>query len=837
MPRSILGGVLVIGLCAGLATAIDNTRERSTTQGARSVPQLPGIRADGTVQLPNQWLLHPAGTQIHLGDFPVNSTFDPSGSWLAILHAGYGEHEIAIVDLRRARPRLTSRVTLDGTFYGIAFAPDGKRLFASGAESDVVHEFRFSDGYLTPTRKIPVALGKTKFIPGGMTVSRDSTSLFVTGTWGHALAIVSLVGDPRVRHIDLEAESHPYACVLDGKEDRLFVSLWSKAAVAVINLGKGAVESVWPTEQHPTEMVLSADGTSLYVACANSTKVSVIDVATGKPRETLACALYPQAPSGNTPNSIALSRDGKTLLVANADACNLAVFALQNNQPAVPRGFIPTGWYPTSVRINPRDNRIFVCNGKGGSSKPNPLGPDPYARPSNLRQVISALLQGTLEYLDMPGEEELKSLTRRAYACSPLKPGSVPTAERPSGNPIPAKVGDASPITHCIYIIKENRTYDQVLGDAKEGNGDPNLCIFGEALTPNHHKLARDYVLLDNFYADGEISADGHEWSMGAYATDYVEKLWPLTYRRGSGAPRKFPSYPAEGVQDAIARPAGGYLWDRCAAAGVSYRSYGEWVKDGSTPNDPAVARVKALEGHIDPMYRGFDMSYPDQKRADRFLSELVRFEREGSMPRLQIVRLPCDHTSGTRRGSRTPRAMVADNDLAMGRIVEGVSRSKFWPHTAIFILEDDAQNGPDHVDCHRTVALIASPYTKRSAVDSSMYSTSSMLRTMELILGLEPMSQFDAAARPMYASFQGQPDARPYTHLPATVNLEERNATDAFGADQSARMDFSKEDQADDLLLNEVVWRSIRGAASPMPAPVRAAFLSPRSASQKEDD
>jgi hypothetical protein len=307
---------------------------------------------------------------------------------------------------------------------------------------------------------------------------------------------------------------------------------------------------------------------------------------------------------------------------------------------------------------------------------------------------------------------------------------------------------------------------------------------------------------------------------MGAYATDFVEKMWPLNY--GHNRPDKFP-YPAEGYFP-IAAPAGGYLWDRALEAGVSYRSYGEFVANPTRIDAPVTARVKTLQGHIDPAYRGFDLEYPDAKRADRFIAELKRFDAEGDMPRLQIVRLPSDHTHGTTALAWTPTAYVADNDLALGRIVEAVSHSRFWPQTAIFVLEDDAQNGPDHVDAHRSLAFIISPYARRGAVDSTMYTTSSMLRTIELILGLKPMSQFDSAATPMYRAFQATPDLRPTEARPAQVDLAARNPLVAWGG--RLKMDFSREDAADDLLLNEVIWRSVRGADHPMPAPVRAAFV-----------
>ena len=320
---------------------------------------------------------------------------------------------------------------------------------------------------------------------------------------------------------------------------------------------------------------------------------------------------------------------------------------------------------------------------------------------------------------------------------------------------------------------------------------------------------------------------------MGAYATDYVEKTWPITY--GHDKKNKLP-YPSEGSLP-IATPAGGYLWDRAKEAGVTYRSYGEWVSNGKTPADPGKAKAKALEGHFDPMFRSFDMDYPDRKRAERFISELKRFEQEGEMPRLQIVRLPNDHTSGTSPGKLTPLAHVADNDLAFGMVVEAISKSKFWPQTAIFVVEDDAQNGPDHIDAHRTIAYAISPYTRRGSKDSTLYSTSSMLRTIELILGLKPMSMFDATAQPMFASFQAEPDLKPYTARQIDVDMEARNKATAWGAEASKKMNLAKEDAADDLQLNEVIWRSIRGANSPMPRPVRAAFVFTKKEKEEDED
>jgi DNA-binding beta-propeller fold protein YncE len=834
------------------------------TPAARPV-ELPGTRPDGSVLLPNQWSLHPVGDQIPLGDFPVNIAVHPDSRYAAILHAGYGQHEIVVVDLRLRR--VESRAPLAETFYGLEFSRDGQRLYCSGASAETVQLFRFAEGRLTPDRVLPLRDPKERGIPAGLALSRDGRSLFVANLWGQSVAHVRLTDDRVVRNVllgtkepdrpiapaptsndvedpDLAATTKraeaqldpthpdapfPFACRLDEKRRRLYVSLWAQASVAVLDLPSLRVVARWKTEEHPNEMLLARRGRYLFVANANRNTVTVFDADQGKAVETIFAALYPSAPPGSTPNSLALSPDERTLFVANACNNNIAVFDVSTPGRSRSLGFIPTGWYPTSVRVTPDGRHLLVANGKGLSSRANPHGPQPgHKAPSNLVEYIGGLFHGTLGIIDLPDrkrlERQLAGWTAQAYRCSPLRRDTEVSAPRPAGSPIPPRPGDSSPIQYCIYIIKENRTYDQVFGDMEPGNGDPALCLFPERVTPNHHRLAREFVLLDNFYVDGEVSADGHEWTMGAYATDFVEKAWPLSY--GHNRSGKFP-YPSEGVFP-VAFPAGGYLWDRAREAGVTYRSYGEFVANGRTSEDPGRAKVKSLEGHFDPRFRTFDMNYSDLKRAARFIEELKRFETEGDMPRLQIVRLPNDHTAGTSAGAKTPTAFVAENDRALGQVMEAITRSKFWPRTAVFVVEDDAQNGPDHVDAHRTVAFVVSPYVRRGVVDSTLYSTSSMLRTIELILGLRPMTQFDAAATPMFHSFQPDPDPRPYEARPANVDLEERNAATAWGGDASRKMDFRREDAADDLVLNEVIWRSVKGPDHPMPAPVRAAFVFP---------
>ena len=839
---------------------------------------LPGLLADGTVQLPNQWKLRPAGKQIEVGNFPVNQAVHPSGQFMAVLHAGMQEHEVVILDLNKTKQRIVSRVTVDQTFYGLCFSPDGRRLYASGGEFEVVHEFEFSRGLLSNPKAISLAGSGDRLVVGGLTMDAAGRELFACCTWGDVVVRVPVEnpenkvvisvgktpppkkdakpkGDPPsppdgrkdpdapkaktpAKKEDDGPQAHPYAAVVHPEGKLLFVSLWAEAAVGVVDLEKNEVVKRLPTAPHPTEMAADPKTRALYVACANSTQVSVLHLDTFEPLQTINCALHPAAPNGNTPNSLTLTPDG-LLLVANADANNLSVFNAADPKTAAPLGFIPTGWYPTSVRYNAADKKIYVANGKGLASKANRGGPNPTMPTKNLFEYIGNILRGCVSVIDLPTPKEMTAYSKSAYACSPLaKDGAPNVTGVAADNPIPKTVGDPSPITHVIYIIKENRTYDQVFGDLPQGNGEPALCLFPAAVTPNHHKIVSEFVLLDNLYVDGEVSADGHEWSMGAYATDFVEKAWPMSYR---GSPRQRFTYPAEGAFDYIARPAGGYIWDRAAEANVTYRSYGEWIGNGKKNADGTFedshAKVKALEGHFDPKFRGYDLDYRDVDRAARFIAELKRFEKAGEFPQLTILRLPNDHTAGTKVGKPTPTAMVADNDLALGQVVEAVSKSVFWKDTVIFVIEDDAQNGPDHVDAHRVVSLVISPYTKRKHVDSTMYSTSSVLRTMELILGLKPMSQFDAAARPMYHSFQGTPDMTPYTHETPKTDLKAVNVAGAWGADWSEKANLAKEDQADDLLFNEVIWKSVKGAASRVPPPVRAAFFLPRAKAGKDDD
>jgi YVTN family beta-propeller protein len=779
----------------------------------------PGFLNPGTILLPNRWQLSPAGKNIGLGDFPLNMAMSPDGRYLAINHNGHSRQFVAIIDLQTEKK--VSEATVDKSFYGITFSRNGQMLFVSGAADNLVYQYDFSRGYLSNERKIAVDKPAAKTYPAGIAVSDDGKYLYTADNLSNTVSVVSLASANVTKRISLGTDSYPYTVLpaRDGKS--LYVSFWGKSSVGVVDMQTSRLMNTIPTGDHPNALLLSPDGKILYVANANSNTVTLIDTASNKPLCEASTALHPNSLEGSTPNALAISKDGKTLLVANADNNDLAVVDTSDPRNARVKGFIPVGWYPTAVHFSADEKKIYAINGKGTISFANPQGESPFRRRDDSTEYIGRLMQGSLSVITTPDKPTLDKYTAQVYKNSPYQPENAVTMTPDRGNPLPAAVGGTSPIKHVIYIIKENRTYDQILGDIKEGNGDPRLCLFPESITPNHHSLVREFTLLDNFYADAEVSADGHNWSMGAYATDYVEKLWPQNYSNRGRA------YDYEG-QSKISAPSAGYIWDQAAKAGITYRSYGEFVENAKVAGKPGEARVPALAGHIDPLYRSFDLNYKDVDRAKRYIEELQGFQRKGEMPQLTVLRLPNDHTDGTRPKMPTPTAMVADNDLALGMIVEEISKSIFWKDTAIFVVEDDAQNGSDHVDAHRTVALVISPYTKRHAVDNTMYSSVSILRSIELILGLKPMSQFDAAALPMYNSFTAEANTAPYTHKIPQTKLDDMNTATAYGAFRSLAMNLNKEDAIPEAEFNEIIWKAIRGADSPMPPPVHAAFVKP---------
>ncbi len=624
----------------------------------------------------------------------------------------------------------------------------------------------------------------------------------------------------------------PYRILFHPDGKSLFVTSWADGTLIHYQADNGNRLDTVPLGSHPTDIVWSARrptaeggeqpayAARLFVSAANTNNVYSVGVTESKELrrlETINMAMTPLQPLGMTPSALALTADGSKLYVVCSDANVLGVVDVTEARSHV-LGFVPTGWYPTAVK-SLADGRIVVLNGRGLRSYPNPQGPSPARRPEPVHegvpsvQYVGAEQKGTASIIPAIDDEALDKYTAQSFANSPYSDDKLVNTIDNSG-PL------AKSIEHVIYIVKENRTYDQVLGDIGKGESSPALVLFDEKAAPNHHKLARDFVLLDNFYVNADVSADGHNWSMGAIAPDYVQKLWPNSY----GKRRKHYDYEE---QDPASIPAAGYLWTNAAQRGISLRNYGYMASSKKNPGEDGV-QIEAVRDPVllpvtNMYYRSFDLDYPDVKRARVFLDDLQKFEASGEMPKLTVMRLGNDHTSGTAAGKIAPLSSFADNDYALGMIVEAVSHSRFWSSTAIFVLEDDAQNGPDHIDSHRSPAFVISPYTHTGAVDSTMYNTTSMLRTIELILGLRPMTQFDAAARPMFNAFAPRPNLAPYTAEKPRIRLDERNPAATASAARSAQLDFSDADRADEDELNDILWRAIRHTAPP--TPVRSFF------------
>ena len=501
------------------------------------------------------------------------------------------------------------------------------------------------------------------------------------------------------------------------------------------------------------------------------------------------------------------------MFVACSDANAVAVIDIAGSASKV-LGFVPTGWYPTSVRSLP-DGRVLVLNGKGMGSHPNPNGPNPFRWPTPPPKVeyVAAMQEGSALLIGNFDQQELDAYTRTVMENSPYRDALLQNAGIPKGNPVPDVPGGSTPIKHVILLMKENRTYDQVLGDMKEGNGDPSLVLFGEKITPNHHKLAREFVLLDNFYVNADVSADGFYWTTAAIAPDSNQKTWPMSYARRVYAPG---TRNPEGTRQAP----GGYIWDKAAEAGVSFYNYGFTARNLRHPPDVGIQIADVedpiLKPHTNYYFRQHDRSFSDINRVQVFLHDLAEWENKGDMPQLILMTIGNDHTEGTTPGIRSPISCVADNDESVGVMVEGLTRSKFWASTAMFILEDDAQDGADHVDSHRSPAYVISPYTRRGVVDSTLYNTTSVLRTMELILGLKPMTVFDAAARPLAGVFANTPNLGLYRNEPPRVPLDEKNPQNSATAARSLKLDFSESDLADEHELNDILWIAIKRTTPP---------------------
>jgi YVTN family beta-propeller protein len=823
MPRyAAVPAVFVAVLLTGLLAADDKP--------GQSKPRFAGPTDQGFL-LPNGWTITPAGKQITLTDLPLNIRPLADGKHVLVATNGYNKHELSLIDV--AAERVVDRQTVRQSWFGLAVTPQEDAVWWAGGGADLLHTFRLQDQKLTRTSPPEPDAPKGKANqpkPGGfksgMVLDAKRDRLYALDINQGTLTALAAKDGKVLKTARIGGR--PYDIILGRGGNFLYVSDWAGRAVLAVHSDELRVMARIPVGEHPNQLAVHPKDDRLFVACASSNCVSVIDTKRGVVTETIFTALFPRSPEGSTPDALAVAPDGQTLYVANADNNCVAVIDIAAANRSQVKGFIPTGWYPTAVAVSPGGKTLYVGVGKGNQTKPNPIpnnGKPPEPLPSGQRRpfpYIGTTLSGALSIVPVPDDKKLGEYTATVYRNCPYSDRLLTGAPHPHKTAIPTKVGEPSPITHVIYIIKENRTYDQVFGALKEGNGDPSLVMFGEDVTPNHHKLVREFVLLDNLYCNGQVSRDGHPWSTMAYNTDYIARDWMLTYSRRAGV--------NDDDEGNLQNAPSGYLWDACARAGLSYRSYGEYGKRVSTGDgtDKMEGRVPGLVGHMSP-----DYGLPSQKgrpvrdsdRVEVFLREFREYEKNDNLPRFIVMSLPEDHTTGTTPGTFTPRACVASNDLALGRLVEAVSKSKYWPKIAIFVIEDDAQNGPDHVDAHRTVGLVISPYTKRHFVDSTQYQTVSMIRTLELILGLPPLSQYDAAARPMFHAFTDKANLTPYTHEPARIDLNTTNLKTAYGAARSAQMDWSDVDRIDDFELNEILWRSIKGPDAPLPPAVRRAI------------
>ncbi len=816
MPYSRKLIVFLFALLPFLTTAQSNTEKELQKKRAT---------------LPNGWSLSPAGRSLPLGDLPLNIAVSPSKKYMAVTNNGQSVQSIQLIDAKTEK--IVNTKIIDKSWYGLKFSADEKYLYASGGNDNWILKYTLVNNKLS--LKDSIRLGNKwpeKISPAGIEIDDAAQRMYVVTKENNSLYIINLKTKAIIKQLSLGAEA--YACLLAANKKELYISLWGGDKILVFDIAQQKITAEINVGDNPNELLLNKAGTVLFVANANDNSVSVIDIKQRKVLEVLNAALYSDAPVGSASNGLALSENQKTLYIANADNNCLAVFDVSKPGFSKSKGFIPVGWYPTNIKVIGK--KIFISNGKGLSSFPNSKGPDPtkndeeviyqhgdYKKQQSKIEYIGGLMKGTMSIVDEPNDAVLAVYSKAVYQNTPYTKERETISKGETGNPIPMKVGDASPIKYVFYVVKENRTYDQVLGDIPEGNGDTSLVLFGERITPNQHKLAKEFVLLDNFYVDGEVSADGHNWTMGANANDYLEKTWPASYGGRGG------SYDAEGNRE-IANGKNGFIWDFCKRAGVTYRTYGEFADDYK-------ANIPVLKDHFCPYYTSWDESVRDTTRFYQWKREFDSLLNARAVPQFNSLRFINDHTEGQRIGKPTPFAHVADNDLAVGMFVEYLSKSSIWKETAIFIVEDDAQNGPDHVDAHRTTAYVAGGFVKRKYVDHTMYSTSSMLRTIELILGLPPMSQYDAAAEPMWRCFTGAPDLTPFIALPANVNLNDKNNKETASAKLSEQFDFTKEDRAPDLLFSRVIWKAVKGEESIMPAPVRSAFVKIAEEEEEEED
>jgi YVTN family beta-propeller protein len=772
--------------------------------------------------------LSPAGEHVRISDMPLKMVIAPDRKAVVAVCAGYNEAGINLVSLDERRER--QFISLQEVFNGLVFSEDGKRFYVSGGDSGAIYVFRYAKGKAELEKTTHPGGNRESVFLAGMAVQPSTGRLYVCNEGNHEIWEIGAKSLKLERTIPVG--QHPHSCILGADGKHLYVSNWGSRSVSVINLKSGVRIRDVAVGIRPNDMAMGPDG-RLYVACAGDNSVHVIMTARlerpgleASParrlwegtREIISTSLYPSSPEGSTSCSLSLSPDGKTLFVANADQNSVMVADVSGSlmedatehdeKISLVNGFIPVGWYPTAIAVSPDNKFLLVGNGKG--LKSNPSSPPKTKRATSGYRGIgydppARLFEGSISFIEQPDSSKMAEYTEQVRRNSTYRPEYLKQSPILGESVIPARVGDPCPIKYVVFIIRENRTYDQVLGDMKDargnpiGNGDPKLAIYGEEVTPNHHGLAREYVLFDNLFSNSEVSVDGHSWCDAAIATDFNQRSWIMSYSKHGRIPGN----------TEMEVPAAGYLWDLCRRHGVSFKNYGEGSR-----------RVPSVN-------RGNWTGPRDTDRVEHWIADLHKAEQTGELPRFTIMSLGEDHTQGTRPGAPTPEACVGNNDLALGRLVEAATHSKFWGQMAIFVIEDDTQNGPDHVDAHRTTGLVLSPFCKRHFVDSTLYTTASMLRTMELVLGLPPLTQYDAGATPMFNCFQGAASATTWAAMTPQVDLNAKNTIRSAYSEESSKMNFAEYDLAPEDELNRILWYHAR-PNEPYPTPIhRAIFTS----------
>jgi DNA-binding beta-propeller fold protein YncE len=735
-----------------------------------------------TTPLPTGVRLDAAGDVVELGSMPLNVVVAPGDDKAVVVLSGWREQGIQVVD-RKTR-EVTQTLLQEGAFYGAAFSPVGNALYVSGGNTDMLFVYSWRDGAATLVKKLELAKEKTSdgtgtSYPAGIAVAPNGKFVYVAENVGNRLVVVEAATGEIVQR--LSTDHYPYGVILGG--NHVFVSAWGGTTISEFHVladGKLAYVGRIEVGRHPS--ALGVSGTRLYVALAGSDRVAIVDTRSRKVTGYLHDAAPGAPPEGSTPNALAISAERKRLYIAEADNNAVAVFNLGDGKLL---GRIPTDWYPTAIAEV--GSQILILSGKGHGTHANPDGPVPLTNwpEGNPRAYTLGQLNGSLRLLPSGiTPAQLSAFTQRVTSANNWQ-------QNPAARPYP-------PFKHVIYIIKENRTYDQVLGDIKDGDGDLSLVYFPDVtVTPNHHALARRFGLFDRFFVNAEVSSQGHIWSTAAYVTDYGEKVIPSGYAGKRG----------EIDGEDSDEPERGFLWTLAKRSGVTFRDYGEMVK--GNPGWPVTQAD--LGADVSSDYVPFDLVTQDQKRADVWIAELQRFVRDGNMPQLELMWLPMDHLTAARPGKCTPFACMADNDLALGRIVQALSRSPYWKDTVVFVVEDDAQAGPDHVDSHRAPFYAISAYSRPGTVHRFI-NTTDVIAAIEDILGMGRLSKFDYFSRSLAAAFTTAPDLTPFDAITPKQDLNQKNPENTAAARMSEGLDLSAPDRADDQVYNRILWMMLKG-------------------------